>query len=1797
MSLYLNLELNPEGTFESCSTDMKFIIDTTKNSYLSIVNLRSNEELAKMFKLLELDTHSICAQSMSKVGGWRCMDCVNNENTVFCQDCWSQMKEKHEGHNIVFLKEVNGTCDCGDHNCIDKEYFCPKHKGIFQSDILIKKYIQTTIGHNLPLKLTAVNQSMFDNMAKYINKAINENKTNTPEFSNNIKEFIDCFGMLCEMSSACCFIIADLLLKKYPFKVKHICLDFDDEGGKMIKESSEGHECTCPFIRYILEFYPGKRGSLIYKLIRNYKLKKAIGLYYLLFYNEFFKKIITDFEDLSVQIIFNDVIKIACNIPGLVDTIFEDMIDIFNIYIKEDQENNKNTSDCLLSKTLGFLDIYQKFELLKITTIELLCDTIYILKPVSLDYLSNNTNIILRLIDLASIFHNVNPVKVILPRPTTNQGFKYVSDLLEIEKNLLEILSIFISVFNFDNNDSVKEIFNYFSKTIQEKIKNELNENEYSFHISLYRAFSIFLNRYCFHEANKNNTNIFKSLNSVNKIMPDFIKCSEEMVKSVYKVFGFITACDEGFFSYYGGDMKQYEYLYYYFPQFINRDFCLLKYLLALKENSKYLGFNEILNLCQVENSNKPIEEYILNADKVASPDLWLNDDNKQYLKFSSKILFIILSLLRNNTSLIWNLSSSYETLHSNKIKDKLIEDILTKDKNNFIELTKELIINQILIKENLAYFTDITDNIFLCLKDFFGEKSITELIISLTNKTLTKDKKAKFSLKDELLYYLDLNYIIYPRHKSKAEKYISDFKSKLVSIFNIHFYPVNKFESRLTQENYNQLYFNEKNFDFLFQFTTFILTQKGYEILNEYFLSVLLNYLSTFLCLENEHFMFLRENLKTNQIIKVLKNNNLNDEVKKSYCIFIEEKFKELGTSDSNDSNDLNLKKEKSDSSVNNVQPVRKSTKITMKEKMKNKFQKKNENLMVKLGVNDLVVEEIKQCTESCIICHKPIELDDITKPYGLIGDFLCDHYVSNAFFQTIRKEYKKYYDNDLFLPHFDRLYYQPLDRRSVRIISCNHYIHFSCFFEQFMDSDLKKSLSVFSCPLCHRLSETCIPMVNNYTEEQTKGYFKGYDFNYIFDIGKQKFEEHEKKMEEERKKVLGKKYDKNLSCSSDKSIESDKSEKEGIENKSYKSLDSCENVKSDKDEEGDKKNNEEKKGENKEEPEKDEEKNEEKKEKPKKEGEKKEELKNKEEKKEESEKEKEIKEELKNKEEKKEEPKKEEEPKKKEEKEEEKKEKHEKEKETKEELKKEEEGEKENKEVKKEQIEKEEEKKEVPEKEEQIKEEKEEETKKEDEKKEEADKKEEPKDNIKEEQKEINKEADIFRKEYPDFVNSCKNFLEGFIGIREYISDINLEDDISKKIISKYYITFSFQLRDFLAYLDNIEEKNFSINLWKNFVLSMRLMLKLDIIKKDNYFMRLFQIIREFKLFQFEYTIEYLIQLDSMKSKTCEILLLLSFFFDYEQIEGYEKYIIYMLLPMYAFGFFLKKIYILNHFRFNEEVFLKYLTSEEMYDYFKQDTSLILIITQIVKHLTYNKAIMSKNIDTDKLSMELNDNLDLLNLSSLKGKSILEILDELDKLIDADKNNEKMKHLYDNLKMNFNYKETFQKLLDEHRDSGELDKVLSPSLFGSCLPTIFRFIELPEFAIDFEYKSYNIQCQVCKVKGKRSLICLDCGKKVCDSRRCLTIFQGQTLPGFIAHTKICGGGRSAFLQTDDCSVLFVSHKAVFRKFVPLYVNEFGEGVNKRNFGKEFKLSQEEVKKALKMFTEYSYTNAEIIA
>ena len=1629
-------------TFEEHSKRIVNKIKSSMLNYFKSTNTKNSLEMTFLFSLYDIDIGSVCAGKMESVGGWRCLDCIKNENTVFCQDCWSQMKDLHKDHNIIFLSSVSGTCDCGDPNTIDKKYFCPKHKGPMTSEEEISAYTNNCLGEKVVIELKKVNKIMFREMAKYVIRTIQEKKTNDKLFIDNVSLFIDFISTPCSTSKACMNIIAELFLENYPFKTKHVCLDLNEGKGKLIKSSMFNHDCTCPFIKLLMPFWPFGKEKIIYSFLYNYKLRKTMGLCYLLLYGEFIKNCLSDFTDLSVQIIFDEVCRIACSINGLIENIYECMPEIFSIILKKKNYlENPNQIPLITAIYLLCLESKEqkKYVIFKEIIFKLKADTIYLMKPLSLNYLSNNTNIIFQLIETLSFLQNINPIKVIFPHPVF-QSDKYNIDLLDAELWLLDIYASFISIFNFESNNLVKDVFQFFSKKITNK-KFILQPQEYSFHIPLYRAFSIFLNRYCFFYANKNNSDLLQGLNSALKLMSNHKECFKILIESIYKVFGFVTACGEEFFNYYGENMVEYEYVYYYNNQFIYRDFCLMKYLLAYKDNSSYFSFDNILSFCQVENSNKPLEDNILAGKKMVSPDKWLNDENKKYLKFSGKILRIMLNILRNNTCLIWNLGASYSMLKLNKIEDKLIKEIINKDTTNFIELTKELIINQTFIKENLAYYTDIYDSVFLCLKEILGEQTIGELIISMTNKTLTQEKKAKFSIKDKYLKYLDLNYIIYPRYKSTVEKYISNFKKKQVTIFNTHFYPVNKFESKLTNESYKQIYFNEENFDFLFRFTAFILQKQGYLCLNEFFLAVLLNYLSTFFCLENDQFIFFREtiNNKILQLIQVLEKNNLTDDNQKSYCRFIIEKIGEndkIYTISLKANNEEQLSNNNRINIINetkkeiNVQPIKKSSNISLKEKMKNKFKKNNEKVCNKYGIEKIKIEN-KKNNEVCIYCLKPINSDDIKKPYGKIGDFLYDNFLSNAFFQVIRKEFKKYYEADTKLSDFDKLYYQPMERKNIRIISCNHYIHFSCHFEAFMKSDLKNSLNIFQCPLCHKFSETYIPMLDQYTEEETLGIFKSYELNYIFTFGEKNVkicEKREQILKENSKKILEKIDDK---------------EKEEIkENKNEENKDEQLNL-------------------------------------------------------------------LKN----------------------------------------------------------------MP-----------------------------PYDMIEFDEKENSKkiDVDIFKEKYPDFINACKHYIEGFIGMKLFVNHIDLQSELFQSLMSNLLVIFSIQYRDFFDFFENVDDRKTSVNLWKNFFLSLRLLIKLKIMDEGFFICKFYNSLEELKTLVFDRSLEELINNDSLRLKLCQLLFLLAILLDYEEIEGFEKYIIYLTIPIFGFGFFFKDIYFQNYFIFSKKHFLDLLTEEKLYVFLSKDKSLNNILDHVLKQLLISKLLMKNEIDCDKISLETNNMLDLLNLSDLKNKSFLEILEYLDKSIMYDKPNDKDKTIPKIFRPKNNYKESLKLLLNEHINvatEDKCDKILSPSLFGSCLPVIYNFIALPELAIDLEYEVYNKPCEICKNKGKNSLICLDCGKKVCDSRKCITKINDVNVPGFVAHCKICGGGRSAFLQTYDCSVLFVSNRFVFKKFVPFYVNKFGEGITKSSFGKEFKLSKDEVKNALNMFTKYTYSNAPIVS
>jgi hypothetical protein len=235
----------------------------------------------------------------------------------------------------------------------------------------------------------------------------------------------------------------------------------------------------------------------------------------------------------------------------------------------------------------------------------------------------------------------------------------------------------------------------------------------------------------------------------------------------------------------------------------------------------------------------------------------------------------------------------------------------------------------------------------------------------------------------------------------------------------------------------------------------------------------------------------------------------------------------------------------------------------------------------------------------------------------------------------------------------------------------------------------------------------------------------------------------------------------------------------------------------------------------------------------------------------------------------------------------------------------------------------------------------------------------------------------------------------------------------------------------------------------------------------------------------------------------------------------------------------------------------------------------------------------------------------LDNLNLSNLKDKKMINILDELSTMIKIVDNKDKMMDIDDNYNNNiktqkecpyflhfsqYNYEKVFDLLIKEQQikiKNEECERMLNPCLFSSCLNMKHSFIPLPKLAVDFLHEKYNSPCQICKSKGKFGLICLDCGKKVNCQKELISRKKANdnnsNKDGMLLckHVLECGGGSSAFLFMKDFYVIFVQQEHFSRERIPLYLDKFGEPISGTIISNKFKLNEKQLEKALQKYFE----------
>ena len=140
-----------------------------------------------------------------------------------------------------------------------------------------------------------------------------------------------------------------------------------------------------------------------------------------------------------------------------------------------------------------------------------------------------------------------------------------------------------------------------------------------------------------------------------------------------------------------------------------------------------------------------------------------------------------------------------------------------------------------------------------------------------------------------------------------------------------------------------------------------------------------------------------------------------------------------------------------------------------------------------------------------------------------------------------------------------------------------------------------------------------------------------------------------------------------------------------------------------------------------------------------------------------------------------------------------------------------------------------------------------------------------------------------------------------------------------------------------------------------------------------------------------------------------------------------------------------------------------------------------------------------------------------------------------------------------------------------------------------GSCLPIKYSFITLPNIAIDFQFKYFDIPCSYCNKTGTPSYICLTCGKKICNFVK-YSCDSKDHLPD---HNNECGGGNSIYMDSMNYStIIFDKDCDKFNLDIPLYINKFGESVDSKIINKEIKLNEEDhINKALNIFSNNTWT------
>ena len=813
-------------------------LDDSIKSFHKLFNeeLKDFDDCVKYLEKKAIPNNCICAGVIDNIPGWRCVECSKYENAIYCNDCYIKTKDAHKNHKVLFLFSSSGMCDCGDPDSLTT--FCPDHTGPLSDQKQIDEYISKSFEKEILDKLKSFFDVFFLRFSEYLiltekceyfyKDSEDELDESSPidkkdviylkdNFAVVFQNMIHFLRLISQKNLGMLNIIANYFLKSHlefqklgnEYYTTHRCLKITGNDIKLSYENKQSHICECPFFRLFMSNYrdniksnANENEEFLLSFAHNLPLRTSYCVIFFAIYKE---AILNNNEDILFnrhQFYLEDITHLIAEKTHLIEESFDILYDyFFKVFKSPKTKNDYGNLNELILNNLGY-----KMFLMR-------TDTKYFSKPQVKKLMTAKTSIMKKVIDMICLIHNENEFKSIVPHPQfQNKGIS--SQLIELEIKLLDVVQEIDIYIEWEKIDFIKDFLSYLIKKIlnQEKegIK-QLKDDEFSFHLGLYRCFGIIMNAFCFNYSFNKNCSL---MDSVKYFKDNFFESKEEVekfiniiLKDYFKFLGFIAGAKNNYFNYYES-LSGYSNFYFLSKIMCTMDFSLLKYLFVMKEESIELEYflqssnveevySSFKNSFILENKGKVIEE----DKQVKAPDeKGKSNNNETTIESTNEInenpIFgfnpNLIQILRNNFNRQINANLINQLIFNNNIRRSPKEEKASDETNIIMQWRLLLEILIVFMKDDSCPYS----NLMKSYEETISSKTKADLFNKVRNNKLAMEDLGNI-LKEKLIHE-----IIAEGNLIDLKKISKNFDKYLEVVFEED----NKFNEVLDELTYNKM-------------------------------------------------------------------------------------------------------------------------------------------------------------------------------------------------------------------------------------------------------------------------------------------------------------------------------------------------------------------------------------------------------------------------------------------------------------------------------------------------------------------------------------------------------------------------------------------------------------------------------------------------------------------------------------------------------------------------------------------------------------------------------------------------------------------------------------------------------------------------------------------------------------------------------------------------------------------------------------------------------------------------------